>query len=312
MRIHEAIQSGSYPNKTSLAQQLEVSLKSIQRDLDFMRDRMDFPIAYDEKKWGYYYTRPVTAFPTFTISEGELFAVLVAEKAMQQYRGSNFEKPLMSAFRKMAAALPDTVTLHMADWEETISFRSSVESISNIQIFDRLSRATAEGRQLLLKYRKPGSDQSEERAVDPYHIANVNGDWFLFGHCHLRKDIRTFAPARIESLRYTGQRFQRPKDFSIHTALRDSFGVRSGKDEYLVRIRFKKSVADYIREKKWHSSQELHELKTGEVELTMRLSSLIEVQRWILSWGGEAEPLEPPELRQTLKAAAEKILASLR
>ena len=40
MRIHEAIQSGGYPNATRLGRELEVSTKSIHRDLDFMRDRL--------------------------------------------------------------------------------------------------------------------------------------------------------------------------------------------------------------------------------------------------------------------------------
>jgi proteasome accessory factor B len=34
----------------------------------------------------------VDAFPTLTITEGELFALLVAEKALQQYRGTPYEK----------------------------------------------------------------------------------------------------------------------------------------------------------------------------------------------------------------------------
>lgn len=307
MRIHDAIHSGSYPNASKLAEALEVSRKSILRDVDFMRDRMNFPIAYDNAKWGYYYTEDVESFPSLTVTEGELLAVLVAEKAMHQYRGTNLEKPLLSAFKKMAASLPDTISLHMADWEQTISFRSSAEPISNLKVFDQLARAAAEGRQLQLKYRKPGSSAAENRAVDPYHLANVNGDWFLFAYCHLRKDIRTFSPARIKSAEITGKRFQRPKDFSIESALRDSFGVHSGRDEFKVVIRFSELVADYIREKKWHASQQLRELSKGGVELTLKLSSLIEVQRWILSWAGNAQVIEPPELKRAVREAGQKI-----
>jgi len=268
---------------------------------------MQFPIEYDGKKWGYFYTKEIGSFPAFAVTEGELFAVLVAEKAMQQYRGTNLEKPLMSAFRKMAGMMPETISLHMADWEQTISFRSSAEPISNFEIFDQLTKAAAEGRQLLLKYRKPGNSSAEDRAVDPYHLANVNGDWFLFAYCHMRKDIRTFVPARIQSAAPTGQRFQRPKDFSIENALRDSFGVHSGKAEHTVIVRFDEMVADYIREKKWHASQELKNLPNGGVELTLRLSSLIEVQRWILSWAGSAEAIAPAELKEAVRAAGARI-----
>jgi predicted DNA-binding transcriptional regulator YafY len=307
MRIHDAIQSGKFPSAGTLAEQLEVSRKSIQRDLEFMRDRLQFPIEYDSKKWGYFYTKDVGSFPAFTVTEGELFAVLVAEKAMHQYRGTNLEKPLLSAFRKLAASLPETISLHMADWEQTISFRSSAEPISNLEIFDQLTRAAAEGRQLELAYRKPGRAKAEKRAVDPYHLANVNGEWFLFAHCHLRKDIRTFVPARIQSATPTGKRFQRPKKFSIEKALENSFGVHSGKANHTVVIRFNEMVADYIREKKWHASQQLRNLSNGAVELSLRLSSLIEVERWILSWAGNAQVMEPPELREAVRTAGLRI-----
>jgi proteasome accessory factor B len=308
MRIHDAIQSGKFPNAARLARELEVSTKSIARDLDFMRERMNFPIAYDKNRWGYFYTKDVGSFPAFTVTEGELFAVLVAEKAMHQYRGTHLERPLMSAFKKLAASLPETISLHMADWEQTISFRSSAEPVSNLEVFDQLARAAAEGRQLELQYRKPGSTNAEKRAVDPYHLANVNGDWFLFAFCHLRKDIRTFVPSRIVSAEATGRRFMRPKDFSIENALRDSFGVHSGKAEHRVVIRFNELVADYIREKKWHASQELKNLANGGVELTLRLSSLVEVQRWILSWAGNAQVVAPEELRKAVQEAGAKIV----
>jgi predicted DNA-binding transcriptional regulator YafY len=309
MRIHDAIQSGKYPNAGELAETLEVSRKSVQRDIEFMRERMNFPIEYDKNRWGYYYTKDVGSFPAFTVTEGELFAVLVAEKAMHQYRGTNLERPLMSAFKKLAASLPETISLHMADWEQTISFRSSAEPISNLEVFDKLARAAAEGRQLELQYRKPGSAAAENRAVDPYHMANVNGDWFLFAYCHLRKDIRTFVPARIVSAEPTGKRFQRPKDFSIESALRDSFGVHSGKGEHRVVIRFNEVVADLIREKKWHASQELKNLSNGGVELSLRLSSLVEVQRWILSWAGNAQVVAPDDLKRAVQEAGARLVS---
>ena len=308
LRIHQAIQSGVCPNTSTLARDLEISTKSIQRDLEFMRDRLELPLEYDAARFGYRYTEDVSSFPTLQITEGELFALLVAEKALQQYRGTNFEKPLVSAFRKMAAALPDTISLNLADWEQTISFRTSAEPILNLEIFDVLAKATARRRQLALTYRKPGSRQPEPRIVDPYHLANINGEWFLFGYCHLRRDLRTFVPARIQTAQPTGQTFPRPKRFSLEKRLRDSFGVHSGQGEHPVVLRFDELVADFIREKRWHPSQQLRELAEGGVELRLTLSSLVEIQRWVLTWGGHAVVLSPPALAQSVKAAAQQIL----
>ena len=67
-------------------------------------------------------------------------------------------------------------------------------------------------------------------------------------------------------------------------------------------------MADYIREKKWHESQQLRELKGGGVELRLKLSSLAEVGRWVLSWGGDAVVVRPAELAESVKQAAQRIL----
>lgn len=308
LRIHQELQSGTYPNASTLATALEVSEKSIQRDLDFMRDRLQLPIEYDGSRFGYYYTQEVSSFPTVQITEGELFALLVAEKALQQYRGTTFERPLISAFKKIAESLPDTVSLNLADWEQTISFRTSAEPILNLKIFDTLAKAASRHQQIELIYRKPGQQQTEKRTVDPYHLANINGEWFLFAYDHLRKDIRTFVPVRIKSVRVTGKTFVRPERFSVQKTLRDSFGVQSGKAMHDVVIHFDASVADYIREKRWHPSQKLRALPRGAVALRMQVSSLPEVQRWILSWSGNAIPVAPPELVASVKRAAQQTL----
>src|SRR5437762_1843215 len=94
LRIHAAIQSGKYPNASVLAKELDVSTKSVHRDLDFMRDRLILPLEWDGSQRGYHYTGKVSAFPAVQISEGEIVALVVAEKALQQYRGTSFEKPL--------------------------------------------------------------------------------------------------------------------------------------------------------------------------------------------------------------------------
>ena len=307
LRIHQAIHSGKYPNATTLAGELEVSTKSIYRDIEFMRDRLELPVEFDGARNGFHYTEEVSNFPTLQITEGELFALLVAEKALQQYRGTAFERPLLSAFKKMAASLPDTVSLNLADWEQTISFRTSAEPILDVEIFDTLAKATARHGQLLLTYRKPGRKETEPRIVDPYHLANINGEWFLFAYCHLRNDIRTFVPSRIQEAELTGKTFIRPQKFSLEKRLRDTFGVVTGQGEFEVVIRFDELVSDYIREKRWHPSQQLIELEDGGVELRLKLSSLAEIQRWILSWGGQACALAPAELVESLKAAARMI-----
>jgi proteasome accessory factor B len=307
LQIHQALEVGKYPNATTLAQELEVTSKTIHRDIEFMRDRLNLPLAFDRVRNGFFYEGKVGAFPTMQITEGELFALVVAERALQQYRGTSFEKPLLSALKKMAEKLPENIAFNFADIEHTISFRTRAEPILDLKIFDALAKAVAQRKQLQLHYRKPGQ-KAEPRVVDPYHLANINGEWFLFAFDHVRKDIRTFAPARIESAALTGKTFERSQKFSLEKRLRDSFGVHAGEGKFEVVIRFAPRAADFIREKKWHPSQTLRDLKNGGAELTMKLSSLGEVERWVLSWGGEAQVIQPRELAAAVRLAAQKIL----
>ena len=309
LRIHRAVQAGNFPNASSLARESEVSTKTIQRDIEFMRDRLNLPVEFNASRNGYFYNGEVSAFPTMQITEGELFALVVAEKALQQYRGTSFEKPLLSAIRKMEQALPDTISLNLADMGQTISFRTRAEPILDLKIFDVLARAAAQRQQLELTYRKPGQ-KPETRVVDPYHLANINAEWFLFAFDHGRKDIRTFAPVRIQSAKPTGNTFDRPEKFSLEKRLRDSFGVHSGEGEYEIILRFTPRAADYIREKKLHESQVLRELKDGGLELKLKLSSLMEVERWVLSWAGEATVVKPAELAESIRSAARRLLSA--
>ncbi|MFZ0826642.1 MAG: WYL domain-containing protein [Verrucomicrobiia bacterium] len=308
LRIHQALSTGKFPNASTLAREIEVATKTIHRDIEFMRDRLGLPVEYDSARFGYHYTEEVSAFPNIQITEGELFSLIIAEKALQQYRGTNFEKPLLSAIRKMEQSLPDTISLNLADVEHTISFRSRAEPILNLEIFDALAKAAARRQQIELAYRKPGQPRTEPRFVDPYHLANINGEWYLFAYDHARKDIRTFVPARVRSVKPTGKTFERPLKFSLEKRLRGSFGVHSAEGEYEIMIRFNPRAADYVREKRWHESQRLRELKGGGVELQMKLSSLAEIERWVLSWGGDAKVLKPRELAAAVKSAARKII----
>lgn len=63
MRLHERLLAGRYPNCKQMAREFEVTTKTVQRDVNFMRDQMGLPIEYDKARFGFRYTRPVSGFP---------------------------------------------------------------------------------------------------------------------------------------------------------------------------------------------------------------------------------------------------------
>ena len=103
--IFHAIKTGRYPNRTQLARSIEVTTKTIQRDLDYMRYQLNLPIEFDYTRGGYYFTKTVTDLPLFQLTESELVSVFVAQKALEAYRGTPFAAAVQKAFPGRLRAL---------------------------------------------------------------------------------------------------------------------------------------------------------------------------------------------------------------
>lgn len=153
---------------------------------------------------------------------------------------------------------------------------------------------------LRIVYRSPGA-APKERTIDPYHCVRYEGDWYVLAHCHLRRAVRTFSLARILSARETDIHFQRPEHFDFHAFFASHFGIHWGQGSIEVRIRFQPGAAAFIRERQWHPSQEVEEREDGGLVLTMTVNHLLELKRWILSWGPAARVLAPPDLVREIR-----------
>ena len=140
MRFHNLVQNQEYPSCTTLAREFEVSIRTIKPDLDFMKYRMDLPLEFDGHRNGYHYTRPVEQFPQLPISEAEVFALLVAHKAIAQYRGTPFERPLEMAFRKLTGQLDRSVQFSLGNLDEVLSFRPFAPEDADLETFQIITR----------------------------------------------------------------------------------------------------------------------------------------------------------------------------
>lgn len=306
-RIHQAVLAGECPTASGLAREMEVDRRTITRDITFMRDRWELPLEYSAQDGGFIYTAPVDTMPGAVITEGELFSVLIAEKSLQQYRGTVFERQLKRVFDKISDMMPESVTINLDDWGQSVTFRNTGIPKQNIDTFDILARGVIRQRQMEILYRKPGVKKAEKRIVNPHHLACIDGEWYLFAFDHKRRDIRVFKPTRMEEISMTGNTFKRRKSFSLEKYLSGAFGVFTGDTVFDVVIKFSPDIADYIREKKWHQSQKLKEINGGGVLLRMELTSLVEIQRWVMGWSGEATVLQPPELVKAIREAGQTL-----
>ena len=309
MQIHSQLKNRRFPNCRKIAERLEVSAKTIQRDIDFMRYRLGLPIEYDSVRFGFYYSEPVTSFPNIEVSEGEITALFVAQKALAQYKGTPFEKPLHTAFRKITDGLTDRVSFPWSEMDDVISFRSAGTSPADLETFELVSKAVLKSVEIQFKYHKLYGREFESRTIQPYHLACLENQWYLFGHDLDRGQLRTFALPRMRDVRLTNTGFHRPADFSISKLLRGSFGALAGKKKYRIKLQFEPFAARLVAERSWHESQEIHSKSDGSIVMELSLAGLEEIERWILSWGGHVRVLAPAELIKSVQDTARAITA---
>ncbi len=301
--IDSRLRTGRHPTAAILADELGVSVRTIFRDIEYMRDMLGAPIEHDPEVGGYVYTRRGFRLPALTLSEGELVALLVAAQVARAYAGSPIAEEVEDALERLAGLLPDEVTVTMSDLAAATSFAVSAPRVSDVERIAELCRATRERLQLRIRYHSLSSGRTSSRIVDPYHMLCLDGSWYVVAYCHTRRDVRLFVPERIESVDRTGRAFSVPDDFDVQSYMGDAFRVMRGGRTRRVRLRFRGRSADYVAERRWHRSQKLTR-RNDTCVLEMRVSHLDEVAAWALSFGGECEVLSPKTLRDRVRSLA--------
>lgn len=310
-RIHQLLQNKEYPNCTKLAREFEVVTRTMKRDIEFMKDQMRLPIGFDTRRNGYYYTEPVDHFPQLPMSEADIFGLFVANKAIEQYRGTPFQRVLETAFRRLTGRLDESVKFSLGSLGEVISFRPFAPGDADLQAFEVLAKGVREHRTVTFQYRNRGTLAAQPRHVHPYHLAYVDGRWCLFAFDVKRQSMRTFVLSRLTKPKLTGGRFTVRKKFNLNEYLRDSFSLFRGRegDDYEVVVDLDAWAADEVRGRRWHASQALMELPKGMLRVTLRLNNIEEVEKWVMGFGTHATVVRPKALRERLRKTGEEFAA---
>ena len=148
-------------------------------------------------------------------------------------------------------------------------------------------------------------EQHERRAtVHPYLIepSTQTHALYLIGHDEDRRGLRTFKIERIRSVTVTPRRFEPPEGGSIEGLLRRAWDIIADQPAIPIVVRFGPAVAGRVAETIWHPSQAVELQDDGSLIWRATVSGTIEVRLWILSWGDEAEVLEPAALRDDVIA----------
>lgn len=306
LHLHERLALGRQPlTAASVARELEVSDRTIKRDLALMRE-LGAPIGWDAEEKSYYYTRHCDLLPLLRIDAAEALALALAGRTFAAWRGSPLGAALTSALEKIASVVSGAVSVPGDTLGALVFAPADPAADAEHRYFALLLEAIQRRRELQLEYRKPRRDAAvETRRVQPLHLAYLEHRWVLVAYDPMRAAPRNFLLTRILDAKFTTHLFEPPENFDLPRYLRDSFGRFSGSKTVHVRVLFDADVAPYLRERPWHASQTIVERDEGSIEASFEVNHLNDIERHILACGSHARVLAPPELRERVKRTAE-------
>ena len=294
------------------AAELHCTTRTIRRDLDDLQ-RASFPIYDDARGDGARSVWRVDA--TFRqqlplkLSLAEVAALVMSRALLAPLATGAIGPAVTSAIDRIRGVLSKDALGMLDAMRGAVGVRETGAKLPPVrpECLTALQEAMRSRHRVRLQYYSMQRDEQRARDVDPYHLTLHGGGLYLVGHCHVRKAARIFAVERIRGITPLPTRFTIPAGFDVQAYLDDAWGIVRG-ELVTVRVIFARSVARYIEERLWHPSQELRTLDDGRVEITFRVADTVEVRRWILGYGAQAEVIAPASLREALRAEAEAML----
>lgn len=277
-----------------LATACELSLRTVYRYTKILI-LAGYPIEVGKKG---YRVNGRMSLNAINLNLPEAFALMLAS---EQALGGKapYSSTLNEAIQKILAVLPPGLRKSTRDGREHMLIGRSgpVDYSQAGNLFDLIDAATGKRAVLSIQYRGLSDEMSRRRLVNPLGLMLVGGLWYLAAYCQERKETRMFRLDRISDVKHTGETFRPPADFNLDAYMKDAWQAVRG-EPVSIKIRFKGLARRLVLEGAWHASQKILQDSADFVLISFKVGGLREFASWLIAFGGEAEVLEPPELRE--------------
>jgi predicted DNA-binding transcriptional regulator YafY len=282
------LQDRRHVTAKELAERFEVSPRTIYRDIDKL-SAANVPVYTQKGKTGGIGLLPGYVLDRATLSEaerGEILAALQSLSAAVENDGAALQK-LSALFgeRKGAASW---VEIDYSDWNP-----------ARREQFDLLKRAIIERRAIRFEYVNTGGEQ-KNREAEPLTLWFKSRAWYLKAFCLAADDFRTFRLSRMRNAELLERVFE-PREY-----LEYDEPAMLPRAYPQIKLRFK-STKNY-RLYDDFGPQDITRNPDGSCDAGISAPADEQFVGYILSFGSEAEALEPQSLREAVKAALEKSL----
>ncbi|MFN8488449.1 MAG: YafY family protein [Caldilineaceae bacterium] len=293
------LQSRDLVRAQDLAAQFEVSERTVYRDMEALAE-IGVPVVGQAGE-GYRLMEGYT-LPPVMFTETEARALFLA---ISMLRGLTSPGPTQTAAAtalvKVRAVLPATLRAQVELLQTMIGFYAIGRPLLDMddEKFVQLQGAINQHKVVYIHYHAQHTNRITAREIEPLHLAYVDNTWLVQAYCRLRQDVRNFRLDRIDHLAVRAETFA-PQDISRRRPLDEGEPVM---------VRFSADIVRWVRERQYFGfREELAEAEDGSVVMRYQVTDLIQLARWLLSWGDDMEVLEPADLRATVAETAARMV----
>ncbi len=287
-----------------VVKKFEISIRQVKRDIEYMRDRFEAPIEWNAAKHAYIYGEK---FKRLEFADQHLILAYLSMQSMLK-NASYF--PAVSD--ELLASFTSQIPKDYLEICDKILYQVPVAENLDPQFFASICSSMRDKLCLEIEY-TDSKNETTSRKIEPYYLINYGGNWYMVCYDYFRENLRTFNIARISNLKITKDIYlNHGNDFNqaVLKYVEGGFGIFLGERLHEVKIKFFAQGAAIVRSQSWHPKQQIEVLRENDIEcvvLSFPAANMTEVLSKILSFGVNAIPLEPAELKQMWKEEIKKM-----
>jgi predicted DNA-binding transcriptional regulator YafY len=295
LRLLSLLQGRRYWPGSELAERLQVSARTLRRDVDRLRE-LGYPIQARRGVDGGYQLAAGTALPPLVVDDEEAVALAVGLQVGAQGGVEGTAEASMRALTKVIQVMPARLRRRVeALTAATVSatWGSAAQVAVDPAILTTTAMACRDTERLRFSYTAASGEQTD-RHVEPYRLVLLGRRWYLVSYDLTRQDWRSFRLDRLAEPRGTGARF-RPRELpAADAAAFVQAGIGSATAVYQVEALVDAPAAT-VRERygRWATVEEVTEARS---RIRMTVDQLDWPMLLLGSLGAEFQVITPPEL----------------
>ena len=315
-KIDQLLNDRQSVSMETLKEQLGVSLATVKRDLEYMKDRLNAPVTWDRSLGGYRFDQTLPnasrySLPGLWFNDEEVFALLTMHQLLSNLGNgllSPHIKPLLLRLNALMGSQDDSAD----EIRKRIRILHMAARTERPEYFEAVASATIRRRRLKIAYHARSSDEITEREISPQRLVHYRDNWYLDGWCHMRNGLRSFSVDSIRGATVLDRKAKTVGEKVLNEVLESSYGIFSGKADKRAKLRFTSKQARWVASEQWHPEQVSLFMKDGSYLLEFPYHNDGELVMDILRYGDDIEVVGPATLRRKVRQRLEAAAAQYR